>query len=235
MSNKLLNKFKDRKPAELTAEETYEIISEIALSEYQKRNDIKQLQDYMDGADELYTYLLEKDNKGKTGLKALQQKCTMAHFLNILHMETRNGINYIIRKKKNQRFLYETSSLSELNFTESDSLATIEEFIPDTEALFSAELNIEFEKILQSIDDTENKSIVINYGNGANRCTFNFSYRNLTKIYFKNFVKSKLTYKDFKGILYNNSGEELGDDEIKSILSDYRKYIKDNLILGGAF
>ena len=28
MSNKLLDKFKDRKPAELTAEETYEIIDD---------------------------------------------------------------------------------------------------------------------------------------------------------------------------------------------------------------
>ena len=96
------NKYQNKSPKDLTIGEISDILTEIAKYEYNKRSDIQQIQDYNDVAQEVITYMLEKQARGKKGLKELQEKCTMAHFMNILHLECRNNINYLIRKKKTQ-------------------------------------------------------------------------------------------------------------------------------------
>jgi hypothetical protein len=231
------NKYQDVSPKDLTIGEILDILTDIAKYEYNKRSDIQQWQDYGDIAQEVITYMLEKQSRGKTGLKDLQEKCTMDHFINILHLECRNNINYIIRKKSTQRYLYNTDLLSTPAGVAEDKSGPNKELadiIPDTKYLSEIETKLELQDIISDIGNIEDNSIVIKYGEGTNECIFKFSYKNLTKLYFELYSNKKITYKDLSEFLYDKeTNTKLDSHKIKDIVTKFRNYILDNKILGG--
>lgn len=227
-------KYSDKTPKELSPEELLELTNQITLVEYQRRNDINLLQDSEDAAQEILTYMFEKSAKGKVGIKELQEKSTMPHFINTLHFECRNSINYIMRKKKSRMFLYNTYSLSEPIPINGCSDWNVENTLPDEKDMVDTETNIELDQILSYINDTESDRIIIQYGVGDNRCSFKFSYRRFARLYFDLFKGARLSYKDMKDILYNKKDNRpLEDDEIKRIMNRFKSYMKEENILGG--
>ena len=94
-------KFLDKTPLELTEEELLELTNQITMIEVNRRPDIKRIQDSEDAAQEILCYAYEKSARGKIGINEIKQK-PMKHFINILHLEARNEINYIIRKKNKE-------------------------------------------------------------------------------------------------------------------------------------
>lgn len=232
------SEYMDKKPKELTTEQLLELTNQIAMIEYSRRNDIQYLQDSEDTAQSVLTYLYDKSSRGKIGIKEIQDRCenNMKHFINTLHMETRNSINYIIRKPRTQNSLYKTDSLNELVHLEGDVLRERHELIPDKESMVKVEQDIELNHILSHIDKSESNRIIIKYGSGTEETSFKFSYRNLTKLYFDISSNKKLIAKDFKGLFYNSkTGQELEDNQVKEILKNYKNYMKRNHILGGAY
>lgn len=226
-------KFLDKTPLELTEEELLELTNQITMIEYNRKPDIKKLQDSEDGAQDLLCYAYEKSAKGKIGINEIKQK-PMKYFTNILHLEARNGINYIIRKKKSQRFIYNTLSLDQdTGLAENKSYKTLIETISDDNYSDKLEYNLDMEMILNKIDDTKDKYITINYGVGKNNVS-KFSFRNLTKLYLYLFEGKKLTYKNFEGFLYNSkTNKQLELHEIKLVIDKYKNYIKKERILEG--
>ena len=223
-----MKKWLDKKPVELTYAELLELTNELTLAEYKKRNDISSLQTSEDAAQEIITYMLEKSQRGKIGLKELQERSTMSHFINILKVECRNSINYIVRKKKVQRQLYNTNSLDEVLYENK----TLEDFVSDTKSIDSIEVKLELAEILSRIDDTENYSITIKYKDDADKCFF--SYKKLAKLCYDLSANKKLTCKDFLGILLDSKTNiALNERQIRNILNEFRQYIKNNNILGG--
>lgn len=223
-----MKKWLDKKPIELTYAELLELTNELTLAEYKKRNDISSLQTSEDAAQEIITYMLEKSQRGKIGLKELQERSTMSHFINILKVECRNSINYIVRKKKVQRQLYNTNSLDEVLYENK----TLEDFVSDTKSIDSIEVKLELAEILSRIDDTENYSITIKYKDDVDKCFF--SYKKLAKLYYDLSANKKLTCKDFLGILLDSKTNiALNERQIRNILNEFRQYIKNNNILGG--
>lgn len=230
------NKYQNKSPKDLTIGEISDILTEIAKYEYNKRSDIQQIQDYNDVAQEVITYMLEKQARGKKGLKELQEKCTMAHFMNILHLECRNNINYIIRKKKTQRYLYNTDLLSTpVGGNESeDVIRTLEHVIPDSKYLDELDINLELQDILSNIDNNESNRIVIKYRNGDNECIFKFSYKNLIKTYFDLYTNKKFTTKNIQELLYDpRTNMRLSEHRTKDIIKRFKSYMIENEILGG--
>ena len=230
------NKYQNKSPKDLTIGEISDILTEIAKYEYNKRSDIQQIQDYNDVAQEVITYMLEKQARGKKGLKELQEKCTMAHFMNILHLECRNNINYIIRKKKTQRYLYNTDLLSTpVGGNESeDVIRTLEHVIPDSKYLDELDINLELQDILSSIDNNESNRIVIKYGNGDYECIFKFSYKNLIKTYFDLYTNKKFTTKNIQELLYDpRTNMRLSEHRTRDIIKRFKSYMIENEILGG--
>lgn len=224
-------KFLDKTPLELTEEELLELTNQITMIEYNRKPDIKKLQDSEDGAQDLLCYAYEKSAKGKIGINEIKQK-PMKYFTNILHLEARNGINYIIRKKKSQRFIYNTLSLDQDKEYDENS-KTLIETIPDDTYSNKLEYNLDIDTILNKIDDTKDKYITINYGVGKNNVS-KFSFRNLTKLYLYLFEGKKLTYKNFEGFLYNSkTNKQLELHEIKLVIDKYKNYIKKEHILEG--
>lgn len=224
-------KFLDKTPLELTEEELLELTNQITMIEYNRKPDIKKLQDPEDGAQDLLCYAYEKSAKGKIGINEIKQK-PMKYFTNILHLEARNGINYIIRKKKSQRFIYNTLSLDQDKEYDENS-KTLIETIPDDTYSNKLEYNLDIDTILNKIDDTKDKYITINYGVGKNNVS-KFSFRNLTKLYLYLFEGKKLTYKNFEGFLYNSkTNKQLELHEIKLVIDKYKNYIKKEHILEG--
>lgn len=223
-----MKKWLDKKPVELTYAELLELTNELTLAEYKKRNDISSLQTSEDAAQEIITYMLEKSQRGKIGLKELQERSTMSHFINILKVECRNSINYIVRKKKVQRQLYNTNSLDEVLYENK----TLEDFVSDTKSIDSIEVKLELAEILSRIDDTENCSITIKYKDDVDKCFF--SYKKLAKLCYDLSANKKLTCKDFLGILLDSKTNiALNERQIRNILNEFRQYIKNNNILGG--
>lgn len=223
-----MKKWLNKQPIELTYAELLELTNELTFAEYKKRNDISTIQTSEDAAQEILTYMLEKSKRGKIGLKELQEKSTMPHFINILKVECRNSINYIIRKKKTQQQLYFTDSLNDVYYED----RTLEEFIPDTKYMDLLENKLELSKILSYIDDTENQAITIKYKDNADKCFF--SYKNFAKLCFVLSSSKKLTCKDFLGILLDtNTNVALNENQIRKVLNNFRKYIKNSNILGG--
>lgn len=230
------NKYQNKSPKDLTIGEISDILTEIAKYEYNKRSDIQQIQDYNDVAQEVITYMLEKQARGKKGLKELQEKCTMAHFMNILHLECRNNINYIIRKKKTQRYLYNTDLLSTpVGGNESeDVIRTLEHVIPDSKYLDELDINLELQDILSNIDNNESNRIVIKYRNGDNECIFKFSYKNLIKTYFDLYTNKKFTTKNIQELLYDpRTNMRLSEHRTRDIIKRFKSYMIENEILGG--
>lgn len=223
------NKYNDKKPIELNPEEMIELISSITAIEYSRKKDILLYETTEDGAYDIYTHLFGLSKRGKRGLKELQSECTMAHFINVLHMECRNHINYILRMKKTKRLLFDTKSL-ESTIENDDDRKLLIDLIPDTKSLDEIENLLELDSILNKIDDTENSSILIRYDTNK---TEKFSYRKLTKLYYNESCNKKLNSKHFKDLLIDaETKQSLSDKEIKQILTDFKQYYKD-IILGG--
>lgn len=227
-------KFSNKKPVDLTSEELLELTNQIAMIEYSRRNDIKMYQTPEDSAQEILTYMYQKQAKGKKGIDDIKQ-LSMSHFTNTLHFEIRNNINYVMRKKKTQSHLYNTISLEDRYDSHGNGdYRTNEDMLPDERQLEESEVNFDLENILSKIDDTENNNLVIKYGYNKYETEQKFSYRNLARLYFNLCDDSKIKSKDLKGILFDrNTGLEIEEDQIKKIMNQFKKYIKKNCILGG--
>lgn len=226
-------KFLDKTPLELTDEELLELTNQITRIEYNRKPYMSRIQTAEDAAQEILCYAYEKSKKGKIGINEMKQK-SMKHFINLIHLEARNGINYITRKKQTQRFLYNTLSLNqskELN--NNDSCKPIIETIPDDDYINKLEYNLNIQNILEKIDNTKDESIIIDYGVGKNSI-FEFSFRNLTKLYLYLFNGKKITIKNLEGFLINkNTNTKLNHNEIKVIVNSYKNYLKKEKIFGG--
>jgi hypothetical protein len=227
-------KFSNKQPKDLTAEELLELTNQIAMVEYSRRNDIKMFQTYEDSAIDVLTYMYEKQARGKKGIDEVK-KLPMNHFINTLHFEVRNNINYIVRKKQNRRLLYNTISLEDkYEPGNNNDYRTNGDVISDERQLEETEVNFDLENILSKIDDTENESLIIKYGYNKGKTEQKFSYRNLARLYFNLCDNSKIKSKDLKGILFDgNTGLEIEEDQIKKIMNQFKKYIKESCILGG--
>lgn len=227
-------KFSNKQPIDLTSEELLELANQITTIEYLKRNDITKIQTSEDAAQEILTYAYEKQARGKNGIDKMKE-LSMPHFINTLHLETRNSINYITRKKKSQVMIYDTISIDQpLDGTESDNSKTIKDTISDESYIEQSEINYELENILSNIDDTKNEKLIIKYGHNNHKTEQEFSYRNLARLYFNLCDDKKIRSKDLQGILFDKkTGLEIDESQIKKIMRGFSKYIKNNHILGG--
>jgi hypothetical protein len=218
------NKFANKTPMELTPEELLELTEQISYIEYSRRSDIRKLQDYRDGAQELLTYWYEKSARGKTGINEIKQKYNnMAHFTNLLHFESRNGINY------------NTDSLEQSVRLEnsSESGKVLLDTIPDRTHIRQIEDSLDIDLILSRIDNTIKPDYIIKYND---KDLYKFSYRNLAKTYLDLFRGVKISNKDLDGVLIKSEDNTpLNKEEIKSIMHDFKNYIKNSNILGGAY
>lgn len=223
-------KFSNKTPLELTEEELLELTNQITMIEYKRKPDIQKLQTSEDAAQEILCYAYEKSAKGKIGINEIKQK-PMKYFINLLHLEARNGINYILRQNKNKRLIYNTLSLEqELSY---DNNQTLIDTISDNKYSNELDYNLDMETILNKIDDTEDSSIIIDYGVGKEKVS-KFSFRNLTKLYLYLFKGKKITYKSFDGFLYDGKTQEkLNPEEIKIVINRYKKYLKKEHIFEG--
>lgn len=229
----MIKKFMNRQPKELNPEELLELITSITLQEHQRNGYINSIQSYEDTAQEMITYFYEKSAKGKTGMKELQEQYTMPHFINILHMEARNSINYILRKKKTQRQLFNTDSLDKPVVFDSNGepKENLVDNIADESDLKQVDIKIELMTLLSRIDNTEDSAYTIKYNEKDSGI---FSYRKLAKVYSDLSNNKRLSAKDFEGTIYETkTGRALTKEEINPILTGFRQYIKENQILGG--
>ena len=187
-----------------------------------------------DSVQDVLTYMYHKQARGKKGIDDIKE-LSMPHFINTLHLEVRNNINYITRKKKTKRLLYDTISLEDAYNAQKDGdYRTNGDIIPDEKQLEEIDVKFDLENILSKIDDTENDSLVIKYGYNKYKTEQKFSYRNLARLYFNLCDNSKIKSKDLKGILFDrNTGLEIEEDQIKTIMNQFKKYIKESCILGG--
>ena len=88
---------------------------------------------------------------------------------------------------------------------------------------------------MSKIDNTNNDQIYMKIQYGSEEEIHPFNYRNLTKLYYDYSDNKKLNPTSFRGVLYkSDTNEELKNDEIKKIIEEYKKYILNNNILGGA-
>lgn len=235
--NKIYEKYMKIIPKDLTYEQLVELISTIAKIEYRRKEDISLIQDWTDTVQEVLRYLIEKDQKGKKGLEYLKNNYSMAHFINMLHLECRNNMNYVLRKKNTQRFLYETDSLqsgkSGINDIDDKKL---EDVVADIKSLQPIEEDLDLDLILSYIENTENQKIILSYKDETEDIRVNFSYKNFAELCYTLCDNKKLTYKDFKGMILHEDNTEVSDDTIKNILASFKTYLKKNRdsIFGGA-
>lgn len=229
-----IKEFLDKTPMELTEEELYELEKQIAKIEYDRKPIIERIESAEDIAHEVLYYAYDKSARGKIGINEIKQK-PMKHFINILHFETRGNIAYTLRKSKTQKYLFNTLSFDQDN--DEDSLITykpIKDTYIDTRSIDKVEDNLNLIQILEQIDNTEDDKIIIKYGVSQENLGSKFSFRNFTKLYFDLFNGKKLTYKDFRGTLYNKeTNQELEDKEIKKLICNFKKYMKRINVLGG--
>lgn len=228
-----MNNLTNKKPIELTNEETYELVKQIAEIEYSRNSNARLYQDVDDGVNEFFTYSLEKDKRGKKGLNNHYKKLSLAHFKNLIHLEIRNSLAYQFRKISVQKTILERDSLDRTAFLNND-IIQLKDTIPDDKDLNQIEEDIELNSILSRIDNSDNNQVYMKVQYGESEITQPFNYRNLTKLYYDYSDNKKLNSNSFKGILFNKqTDEELKDEEIKTLLTDYKSYIKENNILGG--
>lgn len=226
-------KFSDKTPLELTEEETLELEYQIAQIEFTRRADIQRICTSEDIAHDVLCYAYDKSLRGKVGINEIKQK-PMNHYINILHLETRNSISYIIRSGKTQRFLYNTIPLND-SLSEEDNYKSVENTYKDMRFIDKIDDNIDLKQILSQIDNTEDENIIIKYGVGHENYISNFSYREFTKLYLGLFNGKQVRYSDFKGLLYNKqTNTELEDKEIKNLIKRFKTYLKKKDILGGS-
>lgn len=225
-------KYENKEPIELTEEEIYELVKQIAFMEYSKNPNANLYQSAEDGAIEFLTYAYEKDAKGKKGMSYLRQ-LPMKYFRNTVHYEIRNGINYNLRKKPVKRMLYETDSLQEPVFETGNNEynRTRGDYIIDEKYINDVETKTDLDYIIKKIDDIEDNNLYIKLGYDD---IHKFSYKNLIKLFFSLSDNRKLNSKDFKGVIFDKeTNTELDDIQIKKVLSNFKSYIKDKNILGG--
>ena len=227
-----MNNLKNKKPIELTEEETYELVSQIAKIEYSRNASAKLYQDVEDGINEFFAYGLEKDSKGKKGLNNHYKQLSMSHFKNLVHMEIRNSLAYKFRKTGVQKLILECDSLDRQAYDNNDSVYLGDTIADDSSTL---ENNLELNNILSKVDNTNREDIYIKVKYGETEQVQPFNYRNLTKLYYDYSDNKMLGCSDFKGLLFNKSDNtELDDKSIKEIIKEYKTYILNNGILGGA-
>lgn len=227
--------FEKKKPTELTNEELYTLVNEITKTVALRKQSVNIIMEPEDIVHDVLTYLYDKSSRGKIGIEEIKKENTMKHFQNILYREVTNTINYQLRKPKVQRFLNETISLDEILKSDNDNLYTMGDVIEGFNGIDELEEDQYAESLLDKFSDTvkdDNLGIILDIGD--KKCSLTFSYKNLARTYFNLFEGKKLTFKDFKGILFNkNTKLALNDNEIRKVLADFRKYIKQNNILGG--
>lgn len=229
-----MDNFKNKKPIELTEEETYELVSQIAKIEYSRNNSAKLYQDVEDGVNEFFAYGLEKDARGKKGLNTHYKKLSMSHFKNLVHLEMRNSLAYKFRKNGVQKLILECDSLDKKAWEAPDNYTTIGDNIPDEKYINRVNDNLELNNILLKVDDTNREDIYIKVQYGESEEIQPFNYRNLTKLYYDYSNNKMLSCSDFRGLLFNKSDNtELDDKKIKQIIKEYKTYILNNNILGG--
>ena len=225
------NELKNKKPIELTEEETYELVSQIAKIEYSRNNSAKQYQDIEDGVNEFFAYELEKDARGKKGLNTHYKKLSMSHFKNLVHLEMRNSLAYKFRKNGVQKLILECDSLDRQAYENNESVYLGDTIADDNNTL---EENLELSNILSKVDDTNREDIYIKVQYGESEEIQPFNYRNLTKLYYDYSDNKMLSCSDFRGLLFNKSDNtELDDKKIKQVIKEYKTYILNNNILGG--
>lgn len=245
MANKIYDKYLKMIPNDLTDEQLLELLNTIAQIEYNRRNDINQLQDWRDTVQNIIIYLLEKDKKGKKGLQYLKDNYSMLHFINILHLECRNDINYMIRKKSTSAILYRTDSLNEPvmkeNNTKEGTSKSLIEVVAEFKELDSIEDELELDSILTYIEShsstpEEFNGIVIKYYDDESKLKkVNFSYKEFTKLLNYNFNNKKIKNKDLIDSLEDEDGNPLSEEKVKKIMDKFKKYFSQyrNEILGG--
>lgn len=225
--------FNDKDPIELTDEETYELVKQIAEIEYSKNTRANNFQSVDDGINNFFTYALDKDSRGKKGLK-YYKSLNLAHFKNLVHMELRNQLAYQFRKIGVQKTILEVDSLDRPVYRNNDS-ETLGDTLIDERNLNQIEESVEINSILSRIDNTNNDQIYMKIQYGTEEEIHPFNYRNLTKYYYDFSDNKKLNINSFRGVLFNSSNnKELENDEVKKVIDDYKKYMTQNNILGGA-
>ena len=226
--------FEKKKPNELTNEELYILVSEIVKTVVLRKQIVNIIMEPEDLTQEVLAYLYDKSARGKIGIEEIKEN-SMKHFQNILYREVLNTINYTLRKPKVQRFLNETDSLDKTIKTNEDTSFTMGDIIEGYNGIKELEEDQYVESLLDKFSDTikdDNLSIELDFGDET--CSLTFSYKNIARTYLNLFEGKKLTFKDFKGIFFNkNTKLALNDNEIRKVLTDFRKYIKQNNILGG--
>ena len=227
--------FNNKQPIELTDEETYELVKQIADIEYSRDASAKLYQDSEDGAIEILTYALEKDKRGKKGLNSYYKHLSMKHFKNLMHFEIRNNLSYNFRKISVQKTVLEVDSLDRKAFVNNEN-ETLGDTIIDERHLNQMEEDLEINTILSKIDNTDNDNIYMKIKYGTEEEQIHpLNYRNLTKYYYDFSDNKKLNTNSFKGVLFDSSNDKaLEDDEIKEVIKDYKRYMTQNNILGGA-
>ena len=230
--------FEKKKPTELTDEEVYTLVEQIVKIIFLRKPAVNIIMEPEDLTQEVLTYLYDKSARGKIGIEEIKKENTMKHFQNILYREVLNTVNYKLRKPKVQRFLNDTVSLQEPAkytsiYAEKDQ--TYEDIIEGYNPVEEVEEDQYVESLLNKFSDTiKDDNLGIKLDLGDEICSLTFSYKNIAKTYFNLFEGKKLTFKDFQGIFFNkNTKLALNDNEIRKVLADFRKYIKQNNILGG--
>lgn len=211
-------------PAELTEEETFELVNQISMCEFSRRTDIQRIKSQEDARNDILLYLYGKSTRGKKGMAELKDNLSMDHFINTLHMETRNNICGTIRKNKNQNLIYNTVSF---DLKDDKTGKDVSDYISDSRQ----DNNIEEVNLLSNIDNTEDNKIVIRYRNGKD---INFSFRNMAKLYLDLGGTRKVNSKDLLGIFVDKETNlELSEDKIKHLMNSFKTYILEENLLGG--
>ena len=223
-----------KKPVELTNEELYMLVEQITKTMVLRKQMVNIIAEPKDLVHDVLTYLYDKSARGKIGIDEIKEN-TMKHFQNILYKEVTNTINYQLRKPKVQRFINDTVSLEEPIKNQEDSYFTMGDVIEGYDSLKELEEEQYVESVLNRFSDTikdDNVKIILDMGN--KKCSLSLSYRNIARAYFNLFEGKKLTSKDFNEVFFNETTKHtLEDKSVKSILTDFRKYIKQNNILKG--
>ena len=233
-----MKNLKSKQPIELTEEETYELVNQIAKIEYSRDASARLYQDAEDGAVEVLTYALEKDARGKKGLNSYYKHLSMSHFKNLMHFEIRNNFKYHLRKPKVQKTILECDSLDRQAYYDNENVALGDIIAGDNnieQMEEQLEENLELNNILSKIDNTIRPDIYIKAKYGNKESIQPFNYQNLTKLYYDYGHTKMLGYSDFRGILFNKEDNTaLDDKKIRQILKEYKNYLLNNNILGGA-
>lgn len=223
-----------KKPVELTNEELYMLVEQITKTMVLRKQMVNIIAEPKDLVHDVLTYLYDKSARGKIGIDEIKEN-TMKHFQNILYKEVTNTINYQLRKPKVQRFINDTVSLEEPIKNQEDSYFTMGDVIEGYDSLKELEEEQYVESVLNRFSDTikdDNVKIILDMGN--KKCSLSLSYRNIARAYFNLFEGKKLTSKDFNEVFFNETTKHtLEDKSVKGILTDFRKYIKQNNILKG--